>query len=153
MIQKQGRRSVRPNYRAIAEFERIRTRLLRLVDWLGVDMPRRHVTMFVDTADLRARCEAITKVIDALVNTPRKKSNRELVRKRVLRLFTEVGNLDMYTKCLRAPLDYLHSTFYRAPGKPKRKGNQAPNHALQRTHSRVTPLAGEAQASRRAARR
>jgi proteasome lid subunit RPN8/RPN11 len=36
----------------------------------------------------------------------------------------------------------------------QRKSSQQPsNHALQRTHSRVTPLAGKAQASRHAARR
>ena len=116
-------------------------------------MPRRHVGMFVDTADLRARCEAITEVIDALVDTPRKKSNRDLVRKRVLRLFTEVDNLDMYTKCLKAPLDYLHSTFYRVARPQRKRGNQAPNNALQRTHSRVPSRAGRAHGPRHAARR
>src|SRR5213594_2778114 len=121
MITLKRRRRIRTNHKAIAEFERIRTKLMRLVDWLGVNVPKKHCTVFVDTADLRARCEAITQVIDALVDTPRKVSNRELIRKRVLRLFTEVDNLDMYTRGLKSPLDYLHSTFYRTPKKSKGK--------------------------------
>jgi hypothetical protein len=120
MNRERQRRPIRPDRRAIAEFEHVRTKFMRLVDWLGVKVPSQHCTMFVDTADLRARCAAITGVIDALVNTPRRKSNRLLIRKRLVRLFTEVGNLDMYTRDLKDPLDYLHSTFFRAPKKTKR---------------------------------
>lgn len=152
MTQQERPRKLRPNYHAIAEFERVRTKLLLLVDWLGVELPRRHLTMFVDTADLRARCQSITKVIDSLVNTPRRNSKRELIRKRVLRLLTEVDNLDMYTKGLKGSLDYWHSRFYRAPRKSKRTGNQAPNHAFQRVHSRFTSRAGRAHRRRTAER-
>ena len=133
MIPLRPRRRMRTNHKAIAEFERIRTKLTRLVDWLGINVPRKHCTIFVDTADLRARCGAITQVIDALVSTPRKRSNRELIRKRVLTLFTEVDNLDMYTEHLKGPLEYLHSTFYRTPKKSKGKRGQAPNRRMQAT--------------------
>lgn len=133
------------------EFEHIRKGFARLVKQLGLQIARRDLTMFVDTACLYDRCGVIRRFIRDLVSTNPRRVEAKIVTHRAGRLWAEVDNLDAYSRDLRGPLDRLHSKLVRRapyfaaePRSPK-----ASNHRMQATAGEL----GGARRSRRASAR
>ncbi len=127
--------AAKPNQARRNDFEHIRQSFKSLVGQIGLEIARRDLTLFVDTASLYNRCGLIRRFIRDLVNTNPRKVEAKVITHRAGQLWAEVDNLDAYSRDLRGPLDRLHSKLIRrAPYYANNaRSPKASNHRMQVT--------------------
>ena len=98
----------------------ITKRLDLLVNTLGAKVPKRDRTVFVDTESLYDTCDYVMRLIDDLVDATPPNRRPAVVRRKVSRLWANVGSLLEIAKDLVGPLGRLHSSLFRTPRRRSR---------------------------------